>query len=95
VNVKYFTGRCSCTESNVHTLFREEPESDKTQKIVMYLHKVGFSCLQYHQEFFYGSNNMNLYAEVKIGAEFPENSEIVFVRSSPVSIRGFVFVLVY
>ena len=68
----YFTGQCSCTDSNVHTLFLEEREFDKTQKIVVYLDKSAFSCLQYHHEFFYGANNVNLYAEVKIGAEFPK-----------------------
>jgi hypothetical protein len=61
----------------------------------MYLYKSAFSCPQYHQEFFYGANNVNLYAEVKIGADFPENSEIVFVRSSPVSTKIFDVVLVY
>ena len=36
----------AAVQSNAHNLFREERESDKTQKIVTYLYKSGFSCLR-------------------------------------------------
>jgi len=60
--VKYVTGQCSCTVSNAHTLLREERESDKTQKIVMYFYKSGFSCLRYHQEFFFTVANKSVFS---------------------------------
>jgi hypothetical protein len=68
-------------------------ECNFSRRFATHFYKSGFSSLQYQQKSFYGANNVNLFAEVKIGAGLWENSEIVFVLLSIVSTRNFSVVL--